>query len=275
MRITSLHKAVALLLSIFISACASPEKKQQEYPDLDAARYAYAQASHDIAIVRHAAMELDEAQNFLLDADRLIQNRLIQGQSDYRQISHLAYLASQKVKIARMLSQRAVDRSELASMVDVRQSIALNLRQAELDSARSQTRLLQQQLEKLEARATERGMVMTLGDVLFEAGESRLAPAAVRKIKDIALFMRNHPQRRAVIEGHSDNRGRAAYNRKLSRDRAFAVLESLLRIGVPEERLSVQGYGEKRPLASNYTAMGRKKNRRVEVVFPEFVLSDG
>jgi len=136
--------------------------------------------------------------------------------------------------------------------------------------ARSDARVegLEQQLKAMDARQTERGMVVTLGDVLFDSGQSRLQPAGDVNIGRLADFMKGNPSRRAAIEGYTDSVGGSAGNQALSDDRAMAVKEALVGRGVGAERLSTFGHGERNPIASNTTAAGRQTNRRVEIIFP-------
>ena len=127
---------------------------------------------------------------------------------------------------------------------------------------------LEQQLKALDARQTERGMVVTLGDVLFDSGQSRLQAAGDVNIGKLADFMKSNPSRRAAIEGYTDSVGSTAGNQALSDERARAVKDALVGRGVGAERLSTFGHGERHPIASNTTASGRQTNRRVEIIFP-------
>ncbi len=136
-------------------------------------------------------------------------------------------------------------------------------------SASAETERLQQELADLEATQTERGVVLTLGDVLFETDEAELKPGASRTMNRLADFMRDHPDRRLLIEGHTDARGDDRYNQRLSLQRAYAVTEALVERGIPTERLRPVGLGETYPVASNETAAGQQQNRRVEIVVSE------
>jgi outer membrane protein OmpA-like peptidoglycan-associated protein len=126
---------------------------------------------------------------------------------------------------------------------------------------------LEAQLKDLNARKTDRGMVVTLGDVLFASGQAQLQSEGVRSIAKLADFLKRNPQRKVSIEGYTDSVGSADMNQALSERRARAVKDSLVDMGVGAASLSTQAHGEEMPVASNATAAGRQQNRRVEVVF--------
>ena len=139
--------------------------------------------------------------------------------------------------------------------------------QARLARRDAQLQELQAQMSALNARKTERGMVVTLGDVLFSTGQSRLQGDGERTMDKLAEFLRRYPQRTAAIEGYTDSVGSETSNQALSDRRANAVMDALVGLGVPGNRLRSRGFGEARPVASNDTAEGRQMNRRVELVF--------
>ena len=137
-------------------------------------------------------------------------------------------------------------------------------RAAQAAEARAQD--LERELEQLEAHDTDRGLVLTLGDVLFDAGTATLKPGAATTVDRLAQFMRDYPERSVRIEGHTDSAGSDTANQALSEQRADAVRESLIERGLEAERIATLGYGEARPIAGNETAAGRQQNRRVEIV---------
>jgi outer membrane protein OmpA-like peptidoglycan-associated protein len=125
------------------------------------------------------------------------------------------------------------------------------------------------QLADLQAKETDRGLVMTLGDVLFETGSARLREPGVRAVDKLAAFMQRYPQRSVAVEGFTDNVGSEDYNQRLSERRGNAVRDALIATGVAPERVIVRGYGEQFPVASNGDTTGRQMNRRVEVVISD------
>lgn len=128
---------------------------------------------------------------------------------------------------------------------------------------------LRTELEGLQAKQTDRGMVLTLGDVLFNSGRSELRPAAMRTVERLADFMQQRAKLSVLIEGHTDNVGEDAYNVNLSQQRADAVGSALASHGIGVQRVRSHGLGETYPSASNDSAGGRQQNRRVEIVFSD------
>lgn len=125
----------------------------------------------------------------------------------------------------------------------------------------------QTRLEEMEAKKTERGYIVTLGDVLFEIDSAALTPAGLQRVTRIADYLRTNPGDAVVIEGHADARGDAAYNQSLSEARAESVAAVLAGEGIATPRIVYTGVGESSPIASNTTPSGRQRNRRVEVIF--------
>lgn len=148
--------------------------------------------------------------------------------------------------------------------------IALNqseeaLALAAADSARQKAEL-QRQINLLEAKTTERGLVLTLGNVLFATGRSDLKPGATASLDKLVSFLNQYPERNAVIEGHTDNVGSSTSNQLLSQHRAESVNTYLLKQGINSNRLTATGMGEDQPVSDNNTENGRQQNRRVEII---------
>lgn len=138
--------------------------------------------------------------------------------------------------------------------------------QAQSDSANQKNDALQAQLLALEAKKTDRGMVLTLGDVLFSSGRSDLKPGGTSKLDRLAAFLAQAPDRTVRIEGHTDNRGGLSMNQALSQRRADSVSAYLTGHGIDAARVSAVGEGFSSPIADNKTEAGRQANRRVEVI---------
>ena len=133
-------------------------------------------------------------------------------------------------------------------------------------NSKQQATELQQQIDTLQARVTDRGLVVTLGDVLFPTGGSVLKENASGNLNRLVAFLDRYPDRTAAIEGYTDSTGTVEYNDVLSRRRADAVMSYLVGQGVASGRLTASGKGESLPVAGNDSAFGRQQNRRVEVI---------
>lgn len=125
---------------------------------------------------------------------------------------------------------------------------------------------MQKQIDMLEAEATDRGLVLTLGDVLFATGQSDLKSGGTNTLDKLALFLNEYPDRTVTIEGHTDDVGSLDMNQVLSQNRADSVKTYLIQKGIQSYRLAASGLGESRPIAENSSGSGRQQNRRVEVI---------
>ena len=135
--------------------------------------------------------------------------------------------------------------------------------------ARQRAAQLEAQLGELAAKKTERGMVITLNDVLFGSDLSRLTSDGEASAQKLARILELNPQRTVLIEGFTDSTGTAEYNQQLSERRAIAVQNALQTLGVGRERVVVRGYGESYPVAANDSAESRQMNRRVEIILSD------
>ena len=133
-------------------------------------------------------------------------------------------------------------------------------------AATQQNARLQAEIEEMKAKPTDRGLVLTLGDVLFDTGKAELNAGANRKLDQLAQFLSEHPDRRLQIDGFTDTVGSDSYNLDLSQRRADAVRSAMISRAINGSRISTQGYGKAFPVASNSDSGGRQLNRRVEVV---------
>jgi outer membrane protein OmpA-like peptidoglycan-associated protein len=190
------------------------------------------------------------------------------------QISQRQSEASQR---SAQISQRQSEASQRSAEASQRQAEsqtqAANIAQLNAQDARQQAEAaqdrslqLEAQLKAMEAKKTERGMVVTLGDVLFDTDEAQLKSGGVHNVQKLADFFRQYPQRNVMIEGFTDSTGSNSHNQNLSDRRADSVRTALLGMGMGSERITWRGYGESYPVASNDTAAGRQQNRRVEMI---------
>lgn len=117
-----------------------------------------------------------------------------------------------------------------------------------------------------EVTKTENGIVVTLkNDILFDTGSAVLSEASQKTLIDLNRVLKKYPENIILVKGHTDSTGSAAYNQTLSEKRAKAVYDFILENGLKTSSLSYKGYASTQPIASNNTAEGRAKNRRVEL----------
>jgi outer membrane protein OmpA-like peptidoglycan-associated protein len=128
---------------------------------------------------------------------------------------------------------------------------------------------LEAQLADLKVQKTERGLVLTLGDVLFDTGQATLKSGAYGTLDRLATALRDKSGRKVLIEGHTDNVGSDESNQGLSERRAQSVQSALMQGDVARSQITAMGKGENFPIASNDSADGRQSNRRVELIFTE------
>lgn len=120
---------------------------------------------------------------------------------------------------------------------------------------------------KLAVAQVERGVLIWLPDnVLFEFGAHTLSPDADEYLKLVAHLTLDRTTESLALEGHTDSVGNPNFNQALSLKRADAVAEALRKLGVPGERMKTAGFGLTRPLAPNDSEIGRRLNRRVEII---------
>lgn len=185
-----------------------------------------------------------ETQNVELDVQRIADAEVVRRQLAQSELSN---------------TQKSIDLAA-ANAATQRGQTSLNNKDAELHE-------LEHQLKELNAKQTDRGMVVTVSDVLFDSGQAKLLADGVRNMVLLADFFKRNPERNASIEGFTDSVGSALANLDLSSRRANAVMTALLELGVPASRMSAIAFGEEMPTASNETPTGRQLNRRVEIVF--------
>jgi len=137
---------------------------------------------------------------------------------------------------------------------------------AEQEKAALRARLLDQFNSILPTTDSERGLVVNIGDVLFDTGKFNLRQEALLKLARFAGIILNYPELSIQSEGHTDTTGSEEFNQKLSEQRAGAVRDFLISQGLTAEKVTAVGRGFAVPVADNKTADGRKKNRRVELI---------
>jgi outer membrane protein OmpA-like peptidoglycan-associated protein len=239
--------------------------KRQEQERLEAesaAREARARAEIAAEAERRRQAEEDRAK---AEAARLEAERLKQEAETAAQQAAQAKAEAEAARAAALQQQQAL----AAEAEKARQaaSEADRLRQqAEKEKADLRARLLQQLNSVLETKDTARGLISNMGDVLFETGKYELKPAARERLARISGILMAYPSLNVAVEGHTDSVGSDEFNQKLSEQRAEAVRRYFVEGGVAEAAVTARGFGKAQPVASNDTAEGRQKNRRVELV---------
>lgn len=278
-----LKKHIVISLASVSLAAVGVGCAGQRPASLDRAQSSLTQAQQNPAVAQYASAQLSEAQATLTQAERVWDD-----ERDHEETSHLAYLTEQKAGIAVAVAQQKAAEDEAQRLRAQQEEIRLGARTREAELARvraeaateqaqaatdqavaatARSQALEQELAALKASNTERGLVMTLQEgVLFEYNKAELKSGAMRSLEPLITFLREHPDRTLLIEGHTDSTGSDSYNLDLSRRRAEAVRDFLASNGISADRIVARGYGESYPVTTNTTEAGRQQNRRVEVV---------
>lgn len=261
MNTRNLTLGMAVGLSVFMAGCAGTPPDNQK---VNEARAAYEEIRNDPNVARSGDQQLREARDHLARAESLLDDG-----AEIVEIEHAAYLANRHAQIAGEQGKRAQLQSEINSAEERRKELELRMSSAATDEARREAELLRARMAEMEAEQTDRGMVLTLGDVLFDLNRADLKPAGEQTISRLADFMSEYEERRVRVEGYTDSTGAASYNQGLSERRAEAVRNALTDMGISRSRIETRGYGEEYPVASNDSAAGRQQNRRVEIVISD------
>src|SRR6202166_4642451 len=272
-------------LGLVLCACVSTPHPNAA---LESAHAAVLAAESDPNAGRYAALDLEAARKELAIADDAALHH------NEAAIAQPAYMAAQNARLAQMHGAAKADDARVAGGQAERDQIVLASRNREVQNAKMATNeakmvasdaldqrdqaaqqaalatqeaaRLQAEVDQLKATPTPRGLVLTLGDVLFDTGKARLNPGSARKLDQLAQFLTDHPERRVQIDGFTDSVGTDSYNQDLSQQRADAVKSALITRGIDPSRIGSQGYGKGFPVANNVDSGGRQLNRRVEVV---------
>ncbi len=125
---------------------------------------------------------------------------------------------------------------------------------------------LEKELEKAEVKRVGEGINITFDSgIMFPVNQSSLTADSKKNLTELAKTLNEYKDTNILIEGHTDDSGKAEYNMNLSLARAASVKEHLTSLGVAASRLELMAFGEEKPIATNNTKDGKQKNRRVEV----------
>jgi outer membrane protein OmpA-like peptidoglycan-associated protein len=241
---------------------------------LENAQAAVNAAEADPNVAKYAALDLETAKKHLDVAQAAAMHH------EDAAVDQPAYLAAQTARLAQARADSKADDARVAAGQAERDKIQLDARTRDVataklatdtavvqrDEATDKAARLQAEVDQLKATPTSRGLVLTLGDVLFDTGKAQLNPGSARKLDQLAQFLTDHPGRRVQIDGFTDSVGSESYNMSLSQERADTVRASLVSRGIDRSRIGSQGYGKGFPVATNDESGGRQLNRRVEVV---------
>ncbi|MES2160684.1 MAG: OmpA family protein [Pseudomonadota bacterium] len=276
-------------MSIMFAACSTTPTTTSL---LDQTRGDFMAAQSTPSVASNAPLEFKAASDAL---DRA--NAAAAKKESLDEIDKLAYIAKQKIATAREVAKQKQAENEMANAGHQRDEIRLEQRTVEANQAKSQANLakadadaaraqadaaansardeaaknaaLQQQLADLKAKQTDRGLVITLSDVLFNVDRAELSAEGMRTAQKMADVLLQEPQSAVLIEGFTDSTGSATHNLELSQRRAESVRNALIGLGVKSDKIATRGYGEAFPVASNSDAGSRQLNRRVEIVLSQ------
>ncbi|MGX9218628.1 OmpA family protein [Massilia varians] len=282
-----------LAAAVLATACATAPMTT---PTLDQARADFVSANNNPQVAQYAPLEFKQASDALDQANAAAARR-----ESLNDVDRLAYVAKQRVATAVEVARAKAAEADIANASRERDQVRLAARTAEADRAKreaeaaqaqaaqaqAQAQAAQQQaaaaqqqnaalaqraavlealLVELQAVKTERGYVVTIGDVLFATNQATLTPNGMSTLRKLADVMAQNPNRTVLVEGFTDSTGSSSYNQELSQRRAEAVAAALGSMGVPRDRIAMRAYGEAFPVAPNDTASNRQLNRRVEIV---------
>lgn len=284
--------ATAAFVSVILAACVATA---QHNDMLEHARIVVVSAQSNPYVAGEARTDLATAVAALNQGDAMVQ-----AGKPAAEVDHEAYLAERFALAAQRGAEFAVSEKAIADANNRRNSVVIDAREQEAaranqlaqtrsleaDAARTDAQISAQQnaaaqqraqelegaLADLQAKKTDRGLVITLGDVLFATGQADLKSGARRSLEKLSAFLHEYPQRNVQIEGFTDSVGTDDYNQGLSERRAYAVRDALTGMGISSDRIQTRGLGKSSPVADNDSATGRQQNRRVEVIISE---SDG
>jgi|JI10StandDraft_1071094.scaffolds.fasta_scaffold152689_4 outer membrane protein OmpA-like peptidoglycan-associated protein len=269
------------LLTLTTISCAQKNMALQD------ARSAFQNASNDPTVQKNAPVALHDAGLALKEA-----NEAEAKGADKDEVSHLSSLAMKRVEIAKIEAQKKAQDSQLQEISKTRTDAVLTAREQEAKAAREKASMMEASNKQLETAATQsqaekdalalknetlekelaalkmkptaRGMELTLKDTVFEFGKADLTSGARRDLEKLSQELKNAPDRKILVEGHTDGIGTDEFNQALSERRAQAIKDALAR-DIDSSRITARGLGKQYPVASNNTEAGRQQNRRVTV----------
>ena len=209
---------------------------------------------------RTAAQQAQQAQQQAEDAQRQAQEQAQQAQEAQQQAQSEADRRAAAEQQAQQTAQQADEARRQAEQANQR------AQQAESQQAELRQKLLAQLNQILETRDSARGLIVSMPDVLFNNGSANLKMTARERLAKVAGILLAYPDMKIEVDGYTDSTGDPMFNERLSQERAAAVQSYLNQQGVGASSISIHGFGQANPIASNDSAEGRQQNRRVELV---------
>ena len=213
-------------------------------------------------LIKASKLEADQARKEAEQARLLVATTTEEAQRAKEEKESAQQMQAESARAAQLSAE---DADQARRLADSRASEAKFARR-EADLASQQISSLTRQLENLQLRQTESGVVVTLGDVLFASGQARLVEGGRSSLEEVVDLLQTEPDKKIRVEGHTDSSGEAESNLQLSEQRANAVREALVSMGVSSDRITAMGMGQDFPIASNEDELGRARNRRVDVI---------
>ena len=251
-----------IIFCVLLGGCSTTKKTPENIVEL---RGKLTRLQSDPQLSSRAPVAIKEAEKAVNAAETLPKDKIL--------ANHLWWVADHKIDLASEQAQARYLEDQRKSLGEARETARLDSRTQEADralsaadEARRQAEDLQRQLAELNAKKTDRGIVITLGDVLFEIDRSELKSGTLNNLGKLSAFLAQYPDKTISIEGHTDSVGDDSYNLALSERRASSVKSFLSNQGVSSNRMQVIGKGEGLPVATNDSSSGRQLNRRVEII---------
>jgi outer membrane protein OmpA-like peptidoglycan-associated protein len=254
----------SLILAAAVAACvAACSSTPETIEELETARAVVPQVE--------ASPRAGVAANYVSEARKALDraNDLAEKNGETADIQYEATVAARNAQIANEKILTAMAREEVEKGTAERQAVLTDARSREAQRNAEYAKALERELADLKGKKTDRGIVVTMGDVLFDTGKATLKPGAYTTVDRLATVLKEDPARKVLIEGHTDSVGGDEYNQSLSERRAASVQAALFERGVAASQISTVGKGETTPVASNDNVGGRQQNRRVELVFQD------
>ncbi len=280
--------ALASAVTFAVAGCATAPQSPDGSADV---RSKLSALQSNSTLAKKVPVEIREAEAAVVIAEATVGKDVALGEHRVYMADHLVEIATAKAATRNAEDQRAMlsqkrDEARLAARTREADKAhrATELAQSKTEAERAlavaaaakassnaaeaaaNAKEMQRQIDVLQAEATDRGLVLTLGDVLFATGRSDLKSGGTNTLDKLVVFLNEYPGRTVAIEGHTDDVGSLDMNQILSQHRADSVRSYLMQKGIQSVRLAASGMGETRPIAENSSESGRQQNRRVEVI---------